>query len=355
MAHLFDPLTLRGVTMRNRIGVSPMCQYSCVDGMATDWHLVHLGSRAVGGAGMVMVEATAVEYRGMISPNDLGIWKDEHIAPLARIAKFITEYGATPAIQLAHAGRKAGTARPWDGGKPLSDEAGGWPVVSASPIPFDAEYRTPHELTIAELQIVCSAFRDATIRAAEAGYMIAEMHAAHGYLLNQFLSPLSNQRQDEYGGSFENRVRFPMEVAREMRKVWPEDRPLMVRLSCTDWAEGGWTLEDSVKLSALLKAEGIDMIDCSSGGTLRHAHVPVAPNYQVPFADTIRHEAGIPTAAVGIITKPEQADDIIADGKADVVLLGREMLRDPYWPIHAAQALDRLSSVEIPVQYARGY
>jgi 2,4-dienoyl-CoA reductase-like NADH-dependent reductase (Old Yellow Enzyme family) len=355
MSHLFDPLKIRGVTFRNRIGVSPMCQYSYDEGMENDWGLVHLGSRAVGGAGLVIAEATAVEARGRISPKDLGIWTDAHVPPLARVAKFIEAQGAVAGIQLAHAGRKASTKVPWEGGGNVPDDEGGWEIVAPSPIAFDQKYRVPHELAKEEIRGIQKAFIDGTVRAREAGFRFVELHSAHGYLSHSFLSPLSNQRSDEYGGSFENRIRFTMETARAMRAAWPEELPFCVRLSCSDWAPGGWTIEDSVELSRRLKSEGVDLIDCSSGGLVPHAKIEIGPGYQVPFADAIRNGAGIATAAVGLITDPKQADSIIREGKADLVLLAREMLRDPYWPVRAAVALDQLHELPTPKQYLRSW
>lgn len=355
MAHLFDPFTLRGVTLRNRIGVSPMCQYSAQDGFANDWHLVHLGARAAGGAALVIAEATAVEARGRISPQDLGIWQDDHVAMLARITAFIKSQGATPAIQLAHAGRKASTAQPWHGGGPVGVDQGGWQPVGASAISFAANYPTPTELSTQEVGGIVNAFRAATIRANDAGFDWVEIHAAHGYLLHSFLSPLSNQRTDRYGGSFDNRIRLLVETAQAMRAVWPEAKPLTVRISCTDWVEGGWTLEESIDLGRRLKDEGVDLIDCSSGGTSPTAKVPVGAGYQTPFAERIRREAGIATAAVGLITEPMQADEIIRNGRADLVLLAREVLRDPHWPLHAAQALHQRDKAAVPPQYARSF
>jgi 2,4-dienoyl-CoA reductase-like NADH-dependent reductase (Old Yellow Enzyme family) len=354
MPHLFDPLTLRGVTLRNRIGVSPMCQYSSVDGMATDWHLVHLGSRAVGGAGLVMVEATAVEPRGRISPADMGLWSDAHVPPLARIARFVREQGAVPGIQLAHAGRKASTAAPWKGGGPLSDDEGGWPTIAPSPVPFSPEHRVPAEMTKSDIAAVLDAFHAAAVRAKAAGFEWVELHAAHGYLAHSFCSPLSNRRSDEYGGGFENRVRFVLAALRAVRAAWPEDRPLSVRLSCTDWAEGGWTLEESVDLARRLKDGGADLVDCSSGGLVPDAKVPLGAGYQVPLAEAVRRGAGVPTAAVGLITEPMQADEIVRNGRADLVLLAREELRSPYWPIHAAKILGQAERLAIPPQYWRG-
>lgn len=337
---LFSPFQLRDVVFRNRIGISPMCQYSCQDGFATDWHLVHLGSRAVGGAGMVMVEATAVSPEGRISPQDLGIWKDAHIEPLARVARFIQEQGAVPAIQIAHAGRKASTAAPWQGGQPVGMEAGGWsPVLGPSAISFDAASQTPQAMTLADIEALIVAFAEAARRALKAGFQVLELHAAHGYLLHSFLSPLSNQRTDAYGGSLENRMRLLLEIATEARQIWPETLPLWVRISATDWAEGGWDVDQSVQLAIELKKRGVDLMDVSSGGAVPDAKIPVAPGYQVPLAEQIRQQAGLPTAAVGMITEAQQANAIIEQGQADMTLLGRESLRDPYWPLHAAHQL----------------
>lgn len=355
MAHLFDPLNLRGITIRNRIGVSPMCQYSAEDGFANDWHLVHLGARASGGAGLVIAEATAVEARGRISPQDLGLWTDEQIEMLGRITRFIKSQGATPAIQLAHAGRKASTAQPWNGGGPVAPNQGGWQPVGASDIPFADGYPTPTELSTADVGGLVDAFRAAAVRADAAGFDIIELHAAHGYLLHSFLSPLSNQRTDQYGGSFENRIRLLLETAIATRTIWPESKPLLVRISCTDWVEGGWTIEESVELARRLKAVGVDLIDCSSGGSSPLAKIPVGAGYQTPFAERIRREANIATAAVGMITQPMQADEIVSNGRADMVLLARELLRDPYWPIHAAKALHKLEQAPIPPQYGRAF
>ena len=350
---LFAPLAIRGVTLRNRIGVSPMCQYSCEDGFATDWHLVHLGSRAVGGAGLVMVEATGVEHRGLISPFDMGIYKDEHIEPLARIANFLKQHGAVAAIQLAHSGRKGSTRRPWEGGAVIPKSQGGWQTVAPSPAPFRPEDPPPAELSRTEIQEVVQSFGAAARRALRAGFQVVEIHSAHGYLLHQFLSPLSNFRGDEYGGSYENRTRLLREVVMAVRAVWPESLPLFVRISSTDWVDGGWNLDDSVELAHGLRGIGVDLIDCSSGGASLQAQIPLAPGYQVPFAGRIRKEAGILTAAVGLITSPQQACDVIASGNADLVLLAREFLRDPYFPLHAARALG--ASVEAPVQYGRAF
>ncbi|MCE9616481.1 MAG: NADH:flavin oxidoreductase/NADH oxidase [Lentisphaerae bacterium] len=338
---LFQPLSMRGVALRNRIVVSPMCQYSSADGFASDWHLVHLGSRAVGGAGLVFTEATAVEARGRISPQDLGIWQDAHIDMLRRITTFIHEQGSVAGIQLAHAGRKASTARPWDGNAALTPDQGGWrPLLAPSAIPFDASAPIPEAMTADQIREVTDAFVQAARRALDAGFKVAEIHAAHGYLLHEFLSPLSNTRTDLYGGSFENRTRLVRDVVAAVRQVWPESLPLFVRISATDWVAGdAWDLEQSIQLARLLKADGVDLIDCSSGGTSPTAKVPVGPGYQTAFAERIRRETGILTGAVGMITSPEQAETILATGQADVVSMAREFLRDPYWPLHAAPRL----------------
>jgi len=330
-----------------------MCQYSSEDGFATDWHLVHLGSRAVGGAGLVIAEATAVEDRGRISPGDLGIWKDEHIAPLARISKFLKQEGAAAGIQLAHAGRKASTRIPWEGGTAITVSEGGWQTIAPSAIPFKNGDPQPRQMSRDEIAAVVPAFADATRRALEAGFDAIEIHGAHGYLIHEFLSPLSNRRTDEYGGSFDNRVRFAIDVAQAIRAAWPDCRPLLMRLSASDWVEGGWDIEQSVELARRLKAVGVDLIDCSSGGAVPNAVIPAAAGYQVPFADRIRKEAEIMTGAVGMITEPSQADAIIRNGHADLVLLAREMLRSPYWPMEAAQALNQ--DAPVPVQYVRAF
>jgi 2,4-dienoyl-CoA reductase-like NADH-dependent reductase (Old Yellow Enzyme family) len=350
-AALFDPLTLRSVTLRNRIAVSPMCQYSCADGLASEWHLVHLGSRAVGGAGAVLVEASAVTPEGRISPQDMGIWKDEHVAPLARVAAFVRQHGAVAGIQLAHAGRKGSARRPWDGtgAAPASD--GGWTPVGPGTEPFSPEYTAPRALSEVELAGVVDAFRLAARRALRAGFQLVEVHSAHGYLLHQFLSPLVNRRSDGWGGSFENRTRLALEVTRAVRAEWPAELPVWVRISATDWADGGWNPDDSVRLAALLREAGVDLVDCSSGGAVAHQKVALGPGYQVPFAERIRREAGVRTGAVGLITDPAQADAIVRAGRADVVLLAREELRDPYWPLHAARALG--VDVPWPSQYLR--
>jgi 2,4-dienoyl-CoA reductase-like NADH-dependent reductase (Old Yellow Enzyme family) len=352
MPHLFDPLSIRNLTFSNRVFVSPMCEYSSVDGFANDWHFVHLGTRAVGGAGLIIFEATAVEAIGRISPQDLGIWKDEHIAPLARITRFIHEHGAVAGIQLAHAGRKASTARPWEGGAPIPPGVkDGWKPVGPSPVPFDPEHTVPEALDEAGIQRIIRAFADATERARAAGFRHVEVHAAHGYLLHEFLSPLSNQRTDRYGGSFENRVRLTREVVQAVRKRWPEELPLFVRISATDWAEGGWSLDESVALAKLLKQDGVDLIDCSSGALVPGVKIPSGPGYQTPFAERIRREAGIATGAVGIIRSAMQAEHILRTEQADVVILARELLRDPYWPLHVARELH--AQVAWPPQYER--
>lgn len=329
-----------------------MCQYSSEDGFASDWHLVHLGSRAVGGAGLIITEAAAVTPEGRISPADLGIWKDEHIEKLACIAKFVKAQGCAIGIQLAHAGRKASTAQPWKGGKPISPEEGGWsPILAPSPIPFSDGYQVPNEMSKRDIVGCVSAFREAARRSLNAGLEVIELHAAHGYLLHEFLSPLSNHRTDEYGGSYENRIRFVLEVTNAVRDEWPESLPLFVRISSTDWAEGGWDIEQSIELSRRLKTLGVDLIDCSSGGNVPHVKIPLGPGYQTQFAERIRKEANVPTGAVGLITSPQQADHIVRSGQADAVLLAREFLRHPYWPLKAAKALG--VKIGWPVQYER--
>lgn len=352
MAHpLFTAFKLRSVDFRNRIGVSPMCQYSSQDGFANDWHLVHLGERAQGGAGLILAEASAVTPEGRISPEDLGIWKDEHIDMLGRIARFLHTQGARAGIQIAHAGRKASTLSPFAGHGVVLPEKGGWEPVAPSAIPFADDHAMPRALDRTGIQSVIEAFRMAARRANRAGFDVVEIHAAHGYLLHEFLSPLANRRTDEYGGSLENRMRLVLEVAAAVRAEWPAHLPLFVRISATDWAEGGWNADDSVALARLLRERGVDLIDVSSGGLAAHAQVPVAPGYQVEFAARIRREAGIATAAVGLITDPVQANAIVEHGEADMVLLARAMLRDPYWPLHAAVGLGE--PVPWPVQYLR--
>ncbi|HTC33346.1 MAG TPA: NADH:flavin oxidoreductase/NADH oxidase [Bryobacteraceae bacterium] len=351
-AHLFAPIDIRDVKLRNRIGVSPMCEYSSVDGFANDWHLVHLGSRAVGGAAMVMTEAAAVLAEGRITPVDLGVWTDDHIPMLARIFRFVEEQGAVPAMQLAHAGRKASTAAPWDGGGALQESEQGWrPIFGPSAIPFSTASPTPEPLDEAGIARVVAAFGEAARRAREAGARILEIHSAHGYLLHEFLSPVSNTRNDCYGGPLENRTRIVREVVQAVRGTWPGNLPLFVRISATDWVEGGWTIEDSVELSKQLVRMGVDLIDCSSGGAVPNAKIPAGPGFQVPFAERIRREAGIATAAVGMITSPEQADHILRTGQADLVFVARELLRDPYWPLRAADQLRQAGPW--PKQYLR--
>ena len=353
-AHLFSPLQLRDVQFRNRIGVSPMCQYSSVDGFANDWHFVHLGSRAVGGAALVFTEAAAILPEGRISPDDLGIWKDEQIAGLARIFHFIDAQGAVAGMQLAHAGFKASTHAPWKANGAVDEAGGGWrPVFGASDRAFAPDYVTPVALDKPGIERVVRAFADAAVRCKAAGGRTVEVHAAHGYLLHEFLSPLTNNRTDEYGGSFANRTRAVCEVVEAVRAVWPERFPLFVRISASDWTEGGWTVEDSVALAKKLKSLGVDVIDCSSGGAVPKANIPVGAGYQVRFAREIRESAEIATAAVGLITSPDQADQIIREGQADFVLMARELLRDPYWPLHAARAL-RQEPVT-PSQYGRAF
>lgn len=375
---LFTPITLRGITLRNRIGVAPMCQYSSVDGYATDWHLVHLGGRAVGGAGLVIAEATAVVPEGRISPDDLGIWDDGHVDGLARIARFIREHGGVPAIQLAHAGRKASSHRPWGGRGPVPPERGGWQTVGPGRMPF-GDHPAPFALDQSGIERVIDAFREATMRALRAGFQAVEIHAAHGYLLHEFLSPVSNDRTDAYGGSFENRIRLLLEVTDAVRAVWPDELPLFVRVSATDWLEedasgasgagegrderiggedgGGavpsWTVDQTVELTRQLGRQGVDVVDVSSGGIQAGIHVPTQPGYQVPFAARIRRESGMRSAAVGLITEPQQAEAIVRDEYADIVLLGRELLRNPYWPLQAAHALG--ADIDYwPPQYLRG-
>jgi 2,4-dienoyl-CoA reductase-like NADH-dependent reductase (Old Yellow Enzyme family) len=352
MAHLFEPLKMRSIELPHRIVVSPMCQYSSEDGFAHDWHFVHLGSRAVGRAAAVITEATAVTADGRISPQDLGIWKDHHVEPLRRIFSFITGQGAIPGMQLAHAGRKASTDQPWNGGKPISPSQGGWtPIVAPSPLAFSENYQTPHALSVAEISQIVQTFSAAARRAEAAGAKIIELHGAHGYLVHSFLSPLSNQRTDQYGGSFENRIRFACEIVAAVRKVWPEKYPLWIRISATDWVQGGWTVEESVELARRLKPMGVDLFDCSSGGNVPGVRIPVGPGYQVAFAEQVRRQAGVMTGAVGMITDPAQADQIVRSGQADVVILARQFLREPYWPLLAASALGQ--EIKWPVQYER--
>ncbi len=352
-SHLFSPIQLAGVTFPNRVFVSPMCQYSSEDGFSNDWHLVHLGSRAVGGAGLVFTEAAAVLAEGRITPQDLGFWKDEHIPGLKRIVEFLHGQGVRAGVQLAHAGRKASMARPWAADQRfLTPAEGGWQnVMAPSPIPFAGNYGTPVELDLAGIRTITQAFTQAVGRALEAGFDLVELHAAHGYLLHEFLSPLSNQRTDQYGGSFENRIRLVIEVVDAMRAALPAELPLLVRISATDWAEGGWDIDQSVALSKVLKAHKVDLVDVSSGGMTPNAVMPLGPGYQTPFAERIRREAQVPTGAVGMITAAAQAEHILRTGQADVVLLARELLRDPYWPLNAAHELGDVASW--PAQYLR--
>jgi 2,4-dienoyl-CoA reductase-like NADH-dependent reductase (Old Yellow Enzyme family) len=351
MPHLFDPLTLRGLNLANRIVVSPMCQYSSVDGFANDWHLVHLGSRAIGGAALVFTEATAVTAEGRISPSDLGIWNDAHVSALDRIVRFIKQHGSAAAMQLAHAGRKGSTRRPWEGSGVVPPAEGGWQPIGPADQPFAANYPTPRAMTPGDIAGVVDAFRHAARRAWLAGFDAVEIHAAHGYLIHEFLSPLTNARTDKYGGPFDNRVRLCLEIVDAVRGVWPDDRPLFIRISCIDWVDGGWDLDQAVELARRLRDRGIDLIDCSSGGNAAKATIPIAPGYQVPFAERIRREAQIATGAVGLITSAAQADEIVRAGRADCVLLARELLRDPYWPLRAARELAH----EVPwaAQYLR--
>lgn len=351
MSTLFTPFTLRKITFRNRIFVSPMCQYSSHDGIPTNWHLVHLGSRAVGGAGLVMAEATAVSPEGRISPDDSGLWSDNHSVAFRPVTDFITEQGAIPGVQLAHAGRKASTDAPWRGGGPLNEGERGWQPLAPTPIPFDSGHPLPRGLTYDNLDEIEEQFVSATKRAVTAGFKVVEIHLAHGYLLHQFLSPLTNRRQDEYGGSLENRLRFPLRIVRSAREAWPANLPLFVRISATDWANGGWDLGQSVLLVRRLKLLGVDLVDCSSGFAVPSETIPFGPGFQVPFAAAIRKETGIATGTVGLITDPAQAEQIVATGQADAVFLARQILRDPYWPLHAARSLR--VDITWPNQYIR--
>jgi len=350
---LFSPFRVRDIELKNRIVVSPMCEYSANDGHPQAWHLVHLGSRAIGGAGLVFTEATAVEERGRISSADTGIYEDAHLASWRPIVEFIRAHGAVPGMQLAHAGRKASTAPPWTGGKPVPVSEGGWEPVAPSALAFDAGYNVPRELSVSEIAAVVAAFAKAAERALAAGFEVIEIHAAHGYLLHQFLSPISNVRTDEYGGAFENRIRAAKQVVRAVREVWPQRLPLFVRVSATDWKEGGWDLTQTIELARQLKPLGVDLIDASSGGTALGVKIPLGPGYQTAFAEAIRKEAGIATGAVGMITEPVQAETILATEQADLVFLARELLRDPYWPRRAAKELD--AKIKPPVQYERAW
>jgi 2,4-dienoyl-CoA reductase-like NADH-dependent reductase (Old Yellow Enzyme family) len=351
VSQLFSPLRLRELEFRNRIFVSPMCQYSCRDGLANSWHLVHLGARAVGGAGLVMVEATAVTPEGRITPSDLGLWSDAHSEALRPIARFIKEQGAVPAIQLAHAGRKASFDVPWQGGAALPAATGGWQPLAPSALAFASGSPQPRALAVVELDALVQQFVDAAGRALAAGFEVVEIHMAHGYLLHEFLSPLSNQRTDDYGGELPNRARLPRRVAEAVRARWPATWPVFVRISASDWVEGGWDLAQSIQLSRWLKDAGIDLIDCSSGGLVSNARIPAGPGFQTPFATAIREQVGIATGAVGFITEAVQAEEIVATGLADVVFLARELLRDPYWPLHAARQLGM--DLAWPRQYER--
>lgn len=351
MSKLFSPVIIKSVEFRNRIVISPMCQYSAVDGFANDWHLVHLGSRAVGGAGLIIQEATAVAPQGRITAGDLGLYHEGHVEKLKSITRFIHEHGAIAGIQLAHAGRKASCALPWNGGAQLQENEGGWKTVSASVLPFNATDQAPVSLDLAGISKVVSDFRVAAQRALEAGYRVIEIHAAHGYLIHQFFSPLSNLRTDQYGGRFENRIRLLLEIIGSVKSVWPENLPLFVRISATDYVEGGWNLDEAVHLAAILKMVGVDLIDCSSGGMVPYAKIPFAPGYQIPFAARIKKEAEILTGTVGLITEPKQAEEILDNGDADLILFGRESLREPYFALKAAS--DLKAEIEWPLQYLR--
>lgn len=352
MAHLFDPIAFRSITLANRILVSPMCEYSCVDGFSNDWHLVHLGSRAVGGAALILTEATSVTADGRISPEDLGLYDDGHVAGLAHCVRFIHSQRAVAGTQLAHAGRKASTYRPWGGGSgAIAPADGGWEAVGPSAEPFASNYPTPRPLSVSEISGVVDAFRAAAMRAEAAGFDVIEIHGAHGYLVHEFLSPLINTRTDQYGGSFENRTRLCLEIVDAVRSVWPDRLPLFLRISASDWKDGGWDIEQSVELAKLVRDRGVDLVDCSSGGGVADQKIAIGPGYQVPFAERIRRDAGVATGAVGLITDARQADAIIRNGQADCVLLARELLRDPYWPLHAAQQLGH--TVPWPPQYVR--
>ncbi len=353
MSHLFTPFSLRGITLRNRIGMSPMCQYSAEarDGRVTEWHLHHATARAIGGCGLILVEATAVEARGRISPQDLGLWEDGQVEPLARLAAAIRRNGAAAGIQLAHAGRKAATFRPWEGGGPLAETDGAWPIVAPSALPYSEAHQTPAALTSDEIVGIVGAFAAAARRADAAGFDWLELHGAHGYLLHSFLSPITNQRADAYGGPFEQRTRLLEETVTAVRAVWPERKPLTVRLSCTDWLDDGWQLSDSVALARRLAGLGVDLIDCSSGGIRPKVKVPVGPGYQLFAAEAVRRDGGLPTAAVGMISTPQQAEAALASGQADLIYLGRQLLREPYWPLRAAAELDGRAGALMPPQY----
>jgi 2,4-dienoyl-CoA reductase-like NADH-dependent reductase (Old Yellow Enzyme family) len=351
MSRLISPLQIKDIVFKNRIAISPMCQYSAIDGFATDWHLVHLGSRAVGGAALIIQEATAVSPEGRITPGDLGLYHEAHIEKLQTITRFITEQGAVPGIQLAHAGRKGGCDLPWNGGTQLGTDKGGWKTVAPSAIPFNPEDESPQPMEVNDINKVIEDFKTGTARALAAGYIVLEIHAAHGYLIHQFLSPLSNHRTDKYGGSFENRSRLLLEIVAEIQTVWPRELPLFVRISATDWVEGGWDLKEAVQLSAILKTAGVDLIDCSSGGLVPTAKIPFGPGYQVAFAERIKKDTGILTSAVGLITEAQQAEAILERGEADLILLGRESLREPYFALKAATVLEE--EISWPLQYIR--
>ena len=351
MSKLFSPLVIKDIEFKNRMVISPMCQYSAVDGFANDWHLVHLGSRAVGGAALIIQEATAVSSEGRITPGDLGLYKDEHIEKLQAITKFIHEQGAMAGIQLAHAGRKASCSVPWNGGDKLKEGEGGWKTVAPTSVAFNIEDDAPEALDIDGIGKVIADFKAAAQRSLSAGYKVVEIHAAHGYLIHQFLSPLSNHRIDNYGGSFENRIRLLLEIVKAIQTVWPQNLPLFVRISATDWADGGWNIDEAVKLSAILKKAGVDLIDCSSGGLVPYAKITWKPGYQVAFAERIKKEAGILTSAVGLITEVQQAEHILKKGEADLILLGRESLREPYFALKAAADLG--DDITWPLQYQR--
>lgn len=351
MSLLFSTLQIKNIRLKNRIVTSPMCQYSALDGFANDWHLVHLGSRAIGGAALIIQEATAVSPEGRISAGDLGLWKEEHIAMYKRITRFIHEHGAVAGIQLAHAGRKASCEVPWKGGHQIKTDEGGWKTLAPSAVPFHTGDQAPEALDLEGIRKIRADFRAAAIRSIEAGYKVLEIHAAHGYLIHQFLSPLSNLRTDQYGGSFDNRIRFLLEIMDSVAEVWPKANPLFVRISATDWVEGGWTPEESVKLSAILKNKDIDLIDCSSGGLSEHQQIPLSPGYQVRFAQQIRQETGIATGAVGLITTQEQAEHILSQEQADLIFMARELLRNPYFPLQAA--FEQQEEIQWPEQYQR--
>ena len=352
MSKLFSPLKIRSIEFKNRIAVSPMCQYSCVNGVMNDWHLVHLGSRAVGGAGLIFTEATAVSPEGRISPDDAGIWNDEQVQFLKRITSFIKSQNSVPGIQLAHAGRKASTFSPWKGSGEVKVDMGGWQTVAPSQIPFTEKYPNPREMTLSDIKLVIDQFTEAAQRSLDAGFEVIELHFAHGYLVHEFLSPLSNQRTDNYGGSIENRCRIAIEIAKSVRNVIPKATPLFARFSSTDWVEGGWDIDQSVQLAKWLKEVGVDLIDCSSGGNVSNAKIPAKPGYQIPFSQKIKQEANILTGGVGLITTAEQAEEIIKSEQADIVLLAREMLRDPYWALHSAKKLN-VEVSDFPKQYLR--